>query len=109
MLESGIDTNVNLGNGVFGFQGDYSALTVTDDVAQTGLAGTRDRRRDPRDRRRHRPRSGRDLRRKREDPKRCTIDGAGSGGSGAANPATHTIVQAASALLARDLDRGDAV
>ena len=26
--------------------------------------------------------------------KRCTIDGAGSGGNGAANPATHTIVQA---------------
>ena len=36
MLESGVDTNVNLGNGLFGFQGDYSALTVTDDIAQTG-------------------------------------------------------------------------
>jgi parallel beta-helix repeat protein len=96
MLSTGVDTDVDNGFGVHGFQGDFSALTVTSLVAQTGAVG--------------RVQEGATLVstgglvdvhagtyvENCVVPKRCTIDGAGSGGNGAANPAVHTIVQAAS-------------
>ena len=97
MLESGIDTNINLGNGVFGFQGDYSALTVTDDLAQTGSGRTRHRRRDARDPRRHRSRSGRACtsrtRASRSGARSTARARAATGGE----PGDDTIVQAPSA------------
>ncbi|MBK7876546.1 MAG: HYR domain-containing protein [Planctomycetes bacterium] len=96
LLDSGLDTDVSSGFGTHGFQGDRSSLTASDELAQVGTTG--------------RIQEAHDLVavggtvhvqagtfvENVTVTKRCTIEGAGSGGSGAANPALHTIVQAAS-------------
>ncbi|HYC78397.1 MAG TPA: right-handed parallel beta-helix repeat-containing protein [Planctomycetota bacterium] len=95
-LNSGVDVDVSTGFGVYGFQGDFGALTVTDELAQTGAAG----------------RVTEGAAEVSEGGlvkvtaglfvenativRRCVVDGAGSGDAGAANAAIHTIIQAAS-------------
>ena len=95
-LDTGLDTDVSTGFGTNGFQGNFSLLTVTSQLAQTGASG--------------RVQEGHDLATGTTVTvlagtytenvvvtKRMTLQGVGSGGAAVSgNPATDTIIAAAS-------------
>ncbi len=97
-LNSGTDTNVSTGFGTNGFQGDFSSLTVTTSVAQSGTAGRVQEGHD-------RVTTGGTVNVRAGSysenvaiTKNLKVIGAGSGDcDNAANPATQTIVTSATA------------